>query len=117
VLLLRKGHCSFYFPQRSTAIPTELQLGRPLIAHCGCQAFGLFASAHNSGPCETPKEQTVSYVCRIVGDVITIAFSFLSKIEQPMWRVGPSVRPYVLPSACQLESWSKAFVGFSFNSV
>ena len=91
MLLLPKGHCSLYFPPRSTAIPTGLQVVRTLIVRCGYQAFGLFASAHNNDPCETPKEQAVSYVCRIVVDVINIALSFLSKIKQLMWRVGPSV--------------------------
>jgi len=76
VLLLRKGHCSFYFSPRSTAIPNGLQVGRPLIVCCGYQAFGLFASARNNDPCEKPKEQAVSYICRIVVGVITIALSF-----------------------------------------
>ena len=112
VLLLRKGPCSFYFPQRSTAIRPGLQVGRPLIAHCGCQDFGLFATVHSNGPCEMPKWQAVSYVCRIVVDVINIALPFLIKKERLMWRVRPSVLLSFL-SACHLESWSKQFVGFS----
>lgn len=70
MLLLRKGHCSLYFPPRSTVILTGLQVSRPLIVHCGYQAFGPFIAAHNNDPYKMPKERAVSYVCRIVGDVI-----------------------------------------------